>query len=847
MKSIRTLFITITVLITIAIFTTQSVISYFSFSQIFYDLVESNLKTQAEATAAIHKVIYIYFAVFIISIALFILAFDILFNSKIIRPLKAWQLASDKLSKGDISGNLELEKYTKSKNEVGKLSATFLELSQSIKEKANFAERLADGDLSINIVPKSEQDVLALSMGKVVRSLQLLLEEAQLLTEAAVEGELSTRGNEEQFNGGYRKIVAGMNQTLEAISIPLDVAKDFIAALAGGTQLDMIPEAGQYKGYYGDLIRNLNGVLESLLNMLSEITELTQEALNGNLSHRADISKLNGGYAQLVSGMNDTLDALINPLNMVASYTEQIGKGEIPEKIMDDFKGDFNNLKSSINACIEGLGSLAEGNDVMYRMSLNDYSVKVEGRYLGIYNDIAKSINLINYRMNRVVEIMTHVSAGNLSDLQNIIDGGKRSENDTLVPALIAMIESIKSLVEETDILAQAAVEGRLSNRGEESRFKGEYARVIQGINATLDAVIAPIEEASSVLQEMAKGNLQVEMEGNYHGDHAAIKYAMNGTLENLRSYIGDITNVLAEIGNGNLNLEITAEYKGDFIEIKDSLNSIIASLGQVMGDVRDAADQVASGSRQVSDGSQALSQGSTEQASSIQQLTASIAEIASQTKLNAINANQASDLAISARENAGKGNAQMNEMLNSMADINVSSVNISKIIKVIDEIAFQTNILALNAAVEAARAGQHGKGFAVVAEEVRSLAARSATAARETTELIEGSIQKVQIGTRIANETAAALREAVEGIENVSGLVRDIAEASNVQASSIVQINKGIEQVSIVVQNNSATAEESAAASEQLSSQAELLKEMVNRFQVSNAKREYHLLLDSE
>jgi methyl-accepting chemotaxis protein len=231
------------------------------------------------------------------------------------------------------------------------------------------------------------------------------------------------------------------------------------------------------------------------------------------------------------------------------------------------------------------------------------------------------------------------------------------------------------------------------------------------------------------------------------------------------------------------------------------------------------------------------LSQGSTEQASSIEEITASMTQVSAQTKQNAANANQANQLALAAKENAVEGNGQMQGMVKAMAEINDSSSNISKIIKVIDEIAFQTNILALNAAVEAARAGQHGKGFAVVAEEVRNLAARSANAAKETTEMIENSIRKVEAGTEIANNTAVALNKIVDGVAKAAELVGDIASASNEQATGIAQINQAISQVAQVVQTNSATAEESAAASEELSSQAELLKNAVNRFRLSKVK----------
>jgi len=296
---------------------------------------------------------------------------------------------------------------------------------------------------------------------------------------------------------------------------------------------------------------------------------------------------------------------------------------------------------------------------------------------------------------------------------------------------------------------------------------------------------------------------------------------------------IKQLVGVAGRLAEGDLDIHIDITTKDEIGILMNSLNNVIISLNEVMGEINNASAQVAAGSRQVSDSAQALSQGSTEQASSVEQLTASMEEISTQTKLNASNATQANELALAAKEGAIKGNEHMQGMLKAMDDINESSGNIFKIIKVIDEIAFQTNILALNAAVEAARAGQHGKGFAVVAEEVRNLAARSANAAKETTALIEGSIKKVEGGTKIASETAVALNQIVDGVTKATNLVGEIATASNEQALGINQVNQGILQVSDVVQTNSATSEESAAASEELSSQAELLREQVSRFKL--------------
>ena len=668
-------------------------------------------------------------------------ALGLLLTSLICGPLRKASQMIQEMSKGHLSKRLNID----TKDEVGAMATAMDHLADALQFLViGTMNRISEGDVSMNVEITDPQDEIAPALKKTIETIRSLIIEANTLSQAAVEGRLDTRGHADQFSGGFRDIV---------------------------------------------------------------------------------------------TGVNNTLDAVVGPLNVAAEYIERIGKGQIPPKITDEYYGDFREIKNNLNACLDGLTALTDADHVLKLMNKNDLSQTVEGNYDGIFGEIALSINGVHAQLGRIVNVSNNIRNGDLSDLDFLRSIGKRSENDQLVPALLGMTETIMMLVEETNAMAQTAIAGDLNNRGDITKFQGEYATVIEGFNQTLDAVIDPIQAASATLNELAEGNLSITMEGDFKGQHGKIKHDMNQTIEFLRAYVEEITHTLEEMGRGNFDLEITNDYCGDFLAIKIALNDIAASLSTTLSDINVAASQVEIGAQQISDGGQALSQGTTEQASSIQELTASIEEVASETKRNAKNANEANQLAINVRSNAEVGNTQMVKMVSAMSEINDSSNNISKIIKVIDDIAFQTNILALNAAVEAARAGQHGKGFAVVAEEVRTLAARSAEAAKETTGLIEGSIDKVEIGTRIADETAVSLAEILKQIEKVTDLVGSIARASNDQATEIAQINQGIEAVSQVVQTNSATAEQSAAASEELSGQAEMLKQMVDAFKLKNVK----------
>ena len=455
----------------------------------------------------------------------------------------------------------------------------------------------------------------------------------------------------------------------------------------------------------------------------------------------------------------------------------------------------------------------------------------MEKNYRGDQSDVAKALEIMNSSVQYRTEVQDLATRGRNEEAVEVFFNSYK-------PLLTEAQDLLEKMDNYTTNLAADDYEVSMSDKSATMILLiiisavALLTTIILAVDVTR-RITKPIKEIEAAVKEMAGGNLDVTIAYESRDELGSLSNSVREMTGRLKAIISDEAYVLGELATGNFNVlsRMADSYVGAFQGILEAMRGIKKSLNETLRQINQSADQVASGSEQVSSGAQALSQGATEQASSIEELAATINEISEQVKSNAENAMDVSAKAMQTGRQMAESNGQMQEMIAAMEEISNSSNEIGKIIKTIEDIAFQTNILALNAAVEAARAGSAGKGFAVVADEVRNLASKSADASKSTAALIEASLKAVENGTRIAGQTADFMTEVVEGTKVLTETIDKISEASNAQAASINQVTQGVDQISSVVQTNSATAEESAAASEELSGQAQILKRLVGRF----------------
>lgn len=432
-------------------------------------------------------------------------------------------------------------------------------------------------------------------------------------------------------------------------------------------------------------------------------------------------------------------------------------------------------------------------------------------------------------------------------EINRLVAGGKIEEakNSADIDFRTAMKSGIETSQEIVDFALDKALEFN-----EDAGIALENATVMLivllvvmvvlciGVTTVLSrAVSRPISQLTYAAKKLAAGALNIEIDYYSKDEVGTLAEMFREMSGSMKAVIKDIGQQLGAMSNGDFTVAPRAEYTGDYVSIKNALINIRESLSNTLNEINLSADQVFSGSAQVSDSAQTFSEGAADQAGSIEELAAAINEISFQVRETAANMEAARRLTAKAGEQVAVSNRQMEEMLLAMGEIGAKTEQIRAINNTIEEIAFQTNILALNAAVEAAHAGESGKGFAVVAGEVRRLAGKSTDAAKRTSDLIDGTVQAVEKGRKIANITAESLHNVVESTNEVLNTVDKIDEAAQHQAGSIVQVTQEIDQISYVVQNNSATSEESAAASEELSGQAQMLKELVGRFKIDGSE----------
>ena len=554
-------------------------------------------------------------------------------------------------------------------------------ITKPIKELDTAVQRISKGDLNIdmNYVSKDEIGSLSSSFNSIKTILQSLVAEVFEMSRQHDAGIISYQIPADKFQGEYREMVQAINALVKShIAVKMRVVEVISQYAVGNFALDM----DRLPGEKAKITESIDGVKASLQAINKEILMLAQQAAAGQLNARGNASKFQYTFREMVEGMNATLDAVVKPFTMAATYLERISRGDIPGRVTENYNGEFATLKDNVNLLIDTLNAMTKAQQELSRqhneLGLISYRMPVE-QFKGAFAEMISSMNAlvqahIAVKM-RVVEVISQYAAGNFALDMDRLPGEKAK----ITESIDGVKASLKAVNEEILVLAQQAVEGQLSARGNASKFQYTFREMIEGINMTLDAMVGPIDEAVTVLQRMAEGDLSTTMVGTYQGDHAILKTALNTTIA-LMPFKEAIA-VLEELATGNFTVAMHGEYKGDSLALKNALNQTIVSVKQTLLQVAAAAQQVSIGAEQVASSNMELAQGAQTQASSLEEVSASMQEISIQAKANASNAAQANTIVRDSHQTALLGTTEMQRLNDAMNQMSDSSRSISKII----------------------------------------------------------------------------------------------------------------------------------------------------------------------
>ncbi len=633
-------------------------------------------------------------------------------------------------------------------------------------------------------------------------------------------------GSNHEYSIQVKKLAASVDE-LEV------VLNDLIAALKSGNTVKAEKIVQQSGGIIDETLDLANGARNNVIKAIDVYTARTEEVVRFSF-----FAVVSGYVISLIIAIVITkiIGKIINDnFKELSDSVKCIADGELENVVALNQKDEIGDLSRNIAFAADNVLTLVDDMKDSVNKFVNEgyLEPKLDSeKYVGNYRELAETYNNVfdsfTAGVAEVFDSLDKIVKGDFNLELTDYQGERASINDSLR----SVTNKIESIYNEITSIVTSTANGDLSHRANTENFDGKWKDTLENLNLLSNSIAEPFEEFKAVLNEVAHGNLQGEITGKYEGEFQEVSDIINHTIKELSMYISIISTTLNSISHErNLDLSIDTQFLGEFDQIKVAINTIIDTYNGMFRDFLATANELSDVSVSLTDGSVTVATGASEQVTTLNELNTTVELVSNNTKDNAESSQKANQISATSRDNAINGDKEMKTMLDAMEEIKSASSDIENIIKVIDDIAFQTNLLALNAAVEAAHAGQHGRGFAVVAEEVGNLASRSKVAAEQTSELIKRSLEKVELGSKLANSTAGTLNDILENVTEVSSLLEGISGASTTQATSLSEISQSLKSFEGIVQTYTATSEQSVATSEELSAQAEELRSSLSNF----------------